>query len=141
MDDQIVGIYCLCDDFLQAMGHHEDPQCQKSDAEVMTTAIVASQFFGGNYESARGLLKQPQYIQNMLSKSRFCRRLHRVKGLFLTLFCLLGEVWKDLNTDSVYVIDTFPIPVWTIIVFLGQRFIRMKPTEVLSPARNATSTV
>ena len=111
MDDQIVTIYCLCDDFLQAIGHQEDRQCQMNDAEVMTTAIVASQFFSGNYESARGLLKQPQYIPDMLSKSRFCRRLHRTKGLFLPLFCFLGEVWKELSTDSVYIIDTFPIPV------------------------------
>jgi hypothetical protein len=82
MDDQIVAIYCLCDDFLQAIGHKEDPQCQMNDAEVMTTAIVASQFFSGNYESARGLLKQSQYIPGMLSKSRFCRRLHRTRDFF-----------------------------------------------------------
>jgi len=42
MDSQIVAVFCLCDDMLKALGHHEDPQCQMSDAEVMTIAIVAA---------------------------------------------------------------------------------------------------
>jgi DDE family transposase len=48
----------------------------------------------------------------MLSKSRFLRRLHRVRPLLLTLFSVLGETWKELNSESIYVLDTFPIPVW-----------------------------
>lgn len=111
MDDKIVAIYTIMSDFLMAMHHDEDPQCQMSDAEVMTTAMVAALFFGGNYESARSLLAEPHYIPNMLSKSRFNRRLQRVKSHFLTLFALLGEQWKGLNADSIYSIDTFPIAV------------------------------
>ena len=57
MDTQIVAVYCLCDDLLKAMHHVEDPQCQMSDAEVMTTALVAALFFGGNHERARCLLQ------------------------------------------------------------------------------------
>ncbi len=45
----------------------------------------------------------------MLSKSRFNRRFHRVADLFLILFSLLGETWKELNTHSLYVLDSFPI--------------------------------
>src|SRR5919202_585362 len=32
-----------------------------------------------------------------------------VKDLFLTLFAFLGEHWKDLNSESVYIIDSSPI--------------------------------
>jgi hypothetical protein len=35
--------------------------------------------------------------------------LNRIQDLFLTLFRLLGETWKDLNSQSIYVIDSFPI--------------------------------
>ncbi len=35
--------------------------------------------------------------------------MHRIKDLFLTLFAFLGEHWKDLNSESVYIIDSFPI--------------------------------
>lgn len=42
MDLQIILVYCVCADLLIALHHAEDPQCQMSDAEVMTTAIVAA---------------------------------------------------------------------------------------------------
>jgi len=82
-----------------------------NDAEIMTTALMASLFFRGNHESARAMLQQYGYIPHMLSKSRFSRRLHRIKGLFLILFELLGNRWKTLNTATVYVIDSLPIAV------------------------------
>lgn len=109
MDDQIIAIYCLCDDVLKALDHYEDPQRQMSDAEVMTTAVVAALHFGGNWKGAREWLSSAGYIPRMLGKSRFNRRLHAIAELFLTVFQVLGELFKQLNTDSVYVIDSFPI--------------------------------
>jgi len=109
MDEKIIATYCLCDDLLKAMHHHEDVQCQMNDAEVLTTAFTAALFFRGNLESARWMLKQHHYIPQMLSKSRFNRRLHRLKEMVILLFKLLGHVWKSLNIDSIYVIDSVPI--------------------------------
>ena len=109
MDDKIIATFCLCDDLLKAMHHHEDRQCQMNDAEVMTTAFVASLFFRGNQESARAMLRQHGYIPHMLSKSRFSRRLHRIKELFIVLFNLLAQTWKMLNTEAIYVIDSIPV--------------------------------
>lgn len=111
MDEKIIATYCLCDDLLHALHHQEDPQCQMSDAEVLTTAFTAAFFFRGNLESARWMLKQHAYIPQMLSKSRLSRRLHRLKISLILLFNLLGHVWKTLNDDNVYVIDSLPIAV------------------------------
>jgi hypothetical protein len=111
MDDKIIATFCLCDDLLKAMHHQEDRQCQMNDAEVMTTAFIASLFFRGNHESARAMLQQHGYIPHMLSKSRFSRRLHRIKDMFIILFNLLGETWKALNTEAIYVIDSLPVAV------------------------------
>lgn len=111
MDDRIIAIYCLCDDLLNGLHHAEDVQCAMSDAEVMTTAITAVVFFRENFESARKCLKANGLIPTMLSKSRFNRRLHRIRDLFLTLFSLLGETWKNLNSESIYSVDSFPIAV------------------------------
>jgi len=111
MDDKIIATFCLCDDLLKAMHHPEDRQCQMHDAEIMTTALVASLFFRGNHESARAMLKQHGYIPHMVSKSRFSRRLHRIKAVFIIFFNLLSQIWKALNTDAVYVIDSIPIAV------------------------------
>jgi hypothetical protein len=85
MDDKIIATFCLCDDLLKAMHHQEDRQCQMNDAEIMTTAFVASLFFRGNHESARTMLKQHGYIPHMVSKSRFSRRLHRIKEIFIII--------------------------------------------------------
>lgn len=111
MDTQIVVVFCLCDDMLEALQHQEDWQCQMTDAEVMTTAIVAMLYFKGNFRLASQYLYEHGYIPNMLSRSRFNRRLHRIADLFLTLFLRLGEHWKNLNERSVYVIDSYPIAV------------------------------
>lgn len=109
MDTQIVAVFCLCDDMLKALHHGEDPQSQISDAEVMTTAIVAALYFGGNMERARAYMQEYGYIPKMIGKSRFNRRWHRIAELFWTLFNLLGETWKALNANSIYVVDSFPV--------------------------------
>lgn len=109
MDTQIVAVYCVCADMLSALQHRNDPQCHLTDAEIMTVAIVAALFFGGNYARAQAQLADYRYIAAPLRASRFSRRVHRVKDLFLTLFALRSAHWKELNSESVYVIDSFPI--------------------------------
>lgn len=76
---------------------------------MITTAILATLYFGGNYRQARRMLLSQGYMTKMLSKSRFSRRLHRIKPYFLTLFNLLAEHWKALDTDLHYAIDTLPV--------------------------------
>ena len=111
MELEIIIIYVLCCEFLTALGHQEDEHCQMSDAEVMTTAIVAMLYFGGNYARAGKWLNCPQYIPTMLGKSRFSRRLKRIGHLFVPCFQLLGQYWKTVNEADIYAIDTFPVPV------------------------------
>jgi len=109
MDREIIIIYVICDDYLQAIQHREDSQCRMSDAEVMTTALVAVLYFGGNFALARRFLSRPDYVPLMLSKSRFSRRLHRIKGHFLAVFGRLAQMWKSLNGKQIYSLDTFPV--------------------------------
>src|SRR5207302_7836273 len=102
MDDKIIATFCLCDDLLKAMHHQENRQCQMNDAEIMTTAFIASLFFRGNHESARAMLKQHGYIPHMVSKSRFNRRLHRIKDMFIILFNLF--IRRDLSGSGLLII-------------------------------------
>ena len=111
MDDEILTIYCLSDELLTAFGHRDHPQCTMSSAEIMTVAIVAVMYYGGNFALACRCLHAPQWMPDMLGKSRFSRRLHRIKGYFLTLFSLLSISWKEANQGQIYNVDTFPIPV------------------------------
>jgi hypothetical protein len=85
MDEKILAVYGLRADLLNARGHAENPRQQLSDAEVITTGLVAMWFFRGNFEAARALLSTPRYMPHMLSRSRLNRRLHRLTDLFVRL--------------------------------------------------------
>ena len=111
METKIILIYVICAEYLKGQKHSENPKSRMSDAEVMTTAIVAMIYFGGNYSKAREMLEQRQYIPTMLGKSRFSRRLNRLDHLFVPLFYLLGQHWKSTNEEQIYNVDTFPVRV------------------------------
>ncbi len=121
MDMQIILVYCLCADLLLALQHKEDVQRQLSDAEVMTAGIVAALYFGGKHQLACTFLQEQGYIPHMVSKSQFSRRLQRLDYLFLTLFRVLGESFKELNAESVYIIDSAPIAVCDNIRIRGNK--------------------
>ncbi len=112
MDEKIIATFCLCDDLLKAIEHQESsfPR-QLNDAEVMTIALVAASCFQGRHDVARFMLAQHGYIPGRISKSRFNRRLHRLKETVATVFDCLGHLWKTLDTEGVYVIDSFPVAV------------------------------
>ena len=112
MDEKIIATFCLCDDLLKAIKHPESafPQ-QLNDAEVMTIALVAASCFQGRHDPARFMLMQHGYIQGRISKSRFNRRLHRLKDTVAIAFDFLAQMWKTLDTDGIYVIDSFPVSV------------------------------
>ena len=88
MDDKILAVYGLRADILPALGHAAAPPQQMSDAEVITTGLVAMLFLRGNFAAARALLSTPRSMPHMLSRSRLNRRLHRLTDLFVMLFAL-----------------------------------------------------
>ena len=112
MQDTIVTFYCICDDLLKALEHQDDQQTRYSSAEVMTVPLTACAFFGGNMALARNFLHSHGYTQHTLSASRFSRRLAALPGAaWSTLFALLGQVFKQHNSQGVYVVDSLPVPV------------------------------
>ena len=119
MEEKIIATFCLCDDLLKATWHQESsfPQ-QLNDAEIMTIAPWSPPHaFQGRHDPARFMLAQHGYILGKISKSRFNRRLHRLKDTVAIVprsepragFDFLGRLWKTLDTEGVYVIDSFPV--------------------------------
>jgi hypothetical protein len=101
VEDTIITTYYLCEEFLKATGHRDDPQVLLSTAEVMTTAVAAAAFFGGNLEASRSFLDEFGYIDKAISKSRFNRRLHAIDpSVWQTLFELLAEVFKRGHPEN-----------------------------------------
>lgn len=111
MCQSTTAIYCFLDDLLKASNHQEDNRCQINDAQVMTTALVAMLDYGGNYQKALEKIEQARIFSNSLSRSRFSRRLSRLSDLIYLFFHRLGSVLKDLNYESRYRLDSFPVAV------------------------------
>lgn len=112
MQLEIITMYAVSADFLQAMGEVDDPQAEMTTAEVMTTALVAARFFGGCVEQSRRFLKEHHYIPQMLSKSRLNRRLHAIpEALWRALLATIAIAQHMLNTSKAYIVDRFPVAV------------------------------
>jgi hypothetical protein len=111
MYDRTLAIYCFIDDLLKAMQHREDARCQVSDGEVVTIALCAMLWFGGNFERSRSFLHSSGMMPRMLSRSRLSRRLTRLAELAEAIFHQLGLTLKELNTESRYAMDSFPLAV------------------------------
>lgn len=111
MYDRTLAIYCFVDDLLKAMQHKEDNRCEVSDAEVLTIALCAMLWFGGNFERSRAFLRSSGMMPRMLSRSRLSRRLTRLNELVEIIFHQLGLTLKELNTESRYAMDSFPLAV------------------------------
>ncbi len=111
MDTAVITTYCLADDWLQARHHQESSQRKVRDAEIMTAAIVAARFFGGNFETAQDLLKGPSYFGSRLSRSRFNRRLHALDSVLESFFEWLGRVHRAAGDEDIFLIDSCPVEV------------------------------
>jgi hypothetical protein len=110
MNQFTVAIYVILDDILKAVEHHEDAQRRINDAMVITTLMVACQYFGGNIEKAR-LYMSTHHCKEMLSKSQFNRRMHRNKELIESVFGFFASIFKQENARGNFLVDSFPVAV------------------------------
>lgn len=112
MVEEIITIFCICDDLLKEIHYSEDKQVEMTTSEILTLALVAAKFFGGSFEQARFFLKEHGYMPKMLSKSRINRRIHGIDDdVWRLLFSILSKGFKETNQNNEYAIDSFPVPV------------------------------
>jgi hypothetical protein len=110
MTDYNIPIYCFFDDYLKVSRLKEDSSRKVNDAAIINTAILAVQYFHSNFTSASKYLQQHHGVRK-LDKSNFNRYLNRLSSVLSTIFFTLGQSLKELNTESKYFIDSFPVAV------------------------------
>lgn len=111
MSYQIIFIYCLCDELLNAIGHREDHQTKMYDAEILTFAITAALFFQGNYKKTKLFFDSHRYFGRLLGRSRLNKRLLRIpQEIWLHIFTICHVTLCDKNNRE-YIVDSFPVPV------------------------------
>lgn len=112
MEDDILTSYVLCDELLNALDIHEDPQATLGMAQIMTIQLTAARFFHGKINQARLFLDEHQYIHPILSESRLNRRIHGIPVSVWDAFGhILGATFQAMNPDQEYCLDSFPVPV------------------------------
>ena len=128
MHVQIITFYCVCDDFLKARQHKEDAQTEMTDAEVLTTVLVACGLFHGNLRRACAHLTEGGFMPKMLCESRLNRRLHR----------FTPQDWQQLLTfltaatpETTFLLDSCPVPACRYTRRFGSR---LYPYEKQNPA-------
>lgn len=110
LNNNTIAIYVIIDDILQTIDHREDQRRTVNDALILTTALISAWYFWGNWTTALAYMRA-HHCSQMLSSSRFNRRLHAIADLAQYCFRLLGWVFKEANLRQRYILDTFPVKV------------------------------
>ena len=126
MINKSIAIYVFIDDLFKTLGHQKDPRRKFSDAELLTTAIISSLYFGGNQDKARIFMKETHLMPDMLDKSRFNRRLHNLEEDISLLFLRIGHILKEIAACKEFIIDSFPIEVCDNIRIARSKLVKGK---------------
>ena len=97
------------DDYL-LLGHPKKVSRTTSNAELITTVLVAAKYFGGSWVKARGFLRSHHGFE-YADKSNFNRAIHKLSETISLLFFSLGVQLQSINTDNIYLIDSFPVAI------------------------------
>ncbi len=124
--DKVIGIYCLIDDMLKGIKHAEDIRRRVSDSEVMTTAVVSAMFFSGHHQHALGFMKATGMIPDVLSSSRFSRRVHKVGELLVEIFLRVGVYIQSITAELEYILDSFPVATCDNIRIIRSKLLKGK---------------
>ena len=83
MIENVIAIYVFIDDIMIEIGHKEPVNLNTSDSEIVTVALIAAKYFHGNIDHAICFVKSTRLMSEMLSKSRFNRRMHSIFELII----------------------------------------------------------
>ncbi|UAB86205.1 IS982 family transposase [Zunongwangia sp. SCSIO 43204] len=108
LQDKVIAIYCLTDDLLKEMNHKEHKNRLFTDGQVITTALVSALYFRGNQSLTLDYMHSHIFDQ-VIKKSGFTKRLHKLKETLMFILLRIGRVFKYLCCEMEYIIDSFPV--------------------------------
>jgi hypothetical protein len=124
MVTKTVAIYVFFDDILKSMNHKEPERRKTTDAEIITVVLLAAGYFAGNIEKSLSFVRSTGLMPDMLGKSRFNRRLHNIGEFLSELFFYTGQAIKNMNLETTYCIDSFPVAVCQNIRIANSRIVK-----------------
>lgn len=110
METYAITTYVIADEVLRLLHVQDDLQVMMTNAEVITFAIVAAKFFGGNYKMARYMCQKLGLFSKMLSNSRLNRRIHDIDwSCWYAIFRFLALLSKQADDTCYFAVDSFPV--------------------------------
>ncbi|CAA6823778.1 MAG: IS982 family transposase [uncultured Sulfurovum sp.] len=114
MEQRIITIYCLIEEFLKGtLGKEEHALSEISDSEVLFLGYLAVSDFNGNYAKAHYYGMGMKWV-NKIEYSRFTRRINQLEREIEHFFLFLSELFKKLNGSQIYSVDSFPVEICQI---------------------------
>jgi hypothetical protein len=114
MEQRMITIYCLIEEFLKGvMGKEEHQLAEISDSEVLFIGYIAVSDFNGNYVKAHYYMMGMNLISE-IEYSRFIRRINQLEEEIEQLFVFLSELFKRINKSQIYSVDSFPVEICQI---------------------------
>lgn len=111
MEDQIITIFCLCDDYIHTTSHEDFCNVKWSTSEVMTCWVIAMKFWYGNIDRARKYFIENKIVSKNLTHSALMKRVHQIPYEWWTDILEYAQSWgKALGMPQDYIVDAFPIP-------------------------------
>jgi hypothetical protein len=86
--------------------------------------LIAAPYFGGNIESSPCFVRSTGLLPDMIRKSSFNRRLHKIEELLSGLFFHARHAIKGLNINSTYFAGSFPAGVCQNIRISRSRIVK-----------------
>ena len=114
MEQEMITIYCLIEEFLKVIESKKEHKLAKiSNAEVLLIGYLAVSDFNGNYCKAHKYSISLRLV-TPIDYSRFIRIINRLRWEIEQIFIFLGEIFKRLNGVQVYSVDSFPVEICQI---------------------------
>lgn len=112
MEEEIISIFCICDDYIQSVRHQDWHNVKITTSEVLLTILTSMRFFYGNIERSRVFLRDHGYIKNMISKSALNRRIHKIPKEWWINIAKFAPSWSKYHImEGHYLVDSFPVSI------------------------------
>lgn len=112
MEEEIIAIYCICDEFVETQSNLDWHNVKVSTAEVLTSIVVAMRYFQGNYALANRFLTTYGYFCKPVKYSALSKRIQRIPLIWWNLMLQFIQSRRiHFNYALDYIVDTFPVAV------------------------------
>jgi IS5 family transposase len=109
MNEQVITIFCICDEIVKSFAFFDDPQQKMSTSEIMTFALISALHYHANYRTTRLVSMSLRYFPKILSHSRLVRRIHEIpENMWSMTFYVLKMYLRKSDTEF-FIVDSFPV--------------------------------